>query len=56
MKKNLFFVLSIARTKMCDILSHLEKGMTNKEAANKFGVPKNTISIRIKNKKNFSSA
>ena len=28
----------------CDILSHTEKGMTNKEAANKLGVPKNTIS------------
>ena len=25
----------------CDILSHIEKGMTNKEAADKFGVSKN---------------
>ena len=64
MKKNLFFVLSIAKTKMsvkrklntktlkemCDILSHIEKGMSNKEAADKFGVPKNTISTWIKNK------
>ena len=72
MKKNLFFVLlSVVKTKMsvkrklntktlkekCDILSHIEKGMTNKEAANKFGVPKNTISTWIeKQRKNFSSA
>ena len=56
MKKNLFFVLSVVKTKMsvkrklnketlkekCGILSHIEKGMTNKEAADKFGVPKNT--------------
>ena len=58
MKNNLFFVLlNVVKTKMsvkrklnmktlkerCDILSHIEKGMTNKEAADKFGVPKNTI-------------
>ena len=35
----------------CDILSHIEKGMTNKEAADKFGVPKTTISK--KNLKRF---
>ena len=40
----------------CDILSHIEKGMTNKEAANKFGVPKNTISTWIKNKEKFFQA
>ena len=34
----------------CDILSHIEKGMTNKEADDKFGVPKNIISTWIKNK------
>ena len=40
----------------CDILSHIEKSMTNKEAADKFGVPKNTISTWIKNKeKNFQA-
>ena len=65
MKKNLFFVLlSVVKTKMsvkrklntktlkesCDIVLHIEKGMTNKEAADKFGVPKNTISTWIKNK------
>ena len=71
MKKNLFFVLlSVVKTKMsvkrkldtktltekCDILSHIEKGMTNKEAADKFGVPKNTISTWIKNKEKFFQA
>ena len=63
-KKNLFFVLSVVKTKMsvkrklntkilkekCDILWHIEKGMKNKEAADKFGVPKNNISTWIKNK------
>ena len=67
MKKKLFFTLSVVKTKMsvklklnmktlkekCDILSHIEKGMTNKEAADKFGVPKNTISTWIKNKHFF---
>ena len=56
-KKIFFFVLSVVKTKMsdksklntktlkekCDILSHIEKSMTNKVAANKFSVPKNTI-------------
>ena len=64
MKKNMFFVLSVVKTKMsvkrklntktlkekCNILSHIEKGMTNKEATDKAGVPKNTISTWIKNK------
>ena len=50
-------LLSVVKTKMsvkrklntktlkekCDILSHTEKDMTNKEAADKFIVPKNTI-------------
>ena len=58
MKKSLLFVLSVVKTKMsvkrklntktlkgkCDILSHIEKGMTNKEAVDKVGVPKNNIS------------
>ena len=40
----------------CDILSHTEKGMTNREATDKFGVPKNTIQTWIKNKeKNFQA-
>ena len=71
MKKKLFFVLhSVVKTKMsikrrlntktlkekCDILSHIEKGMTNKEAADKFGVPKNTISTWIKNKEKIFQA
>ena len=71
MKKNLFFVLlSVVKTKMsikrrlntktlkekCDILLHIEKGMTNKEAADKSGVPKNAISTWIKNKEKFFQA
>ena len=71
MKKNLFFVLlSVVKTKMsvkrklnattlkekCDILSHIEKGMTDKEAADKFGVPENTISTWIKNKEKIFQA
>ena len=61
MNTNLFFVLRV-KTKMsvkptltmktleekCDILSHIEKGMRNKDAAEKFGVPKNTISTWVK--------
>ena len=40
----------------CEILSHIEKGMINKEATNKFGVPENTISTWIKIKeKNFQA-
>ena len=68
--KNLFFVLSVVKTKMsvkrnlntktlkekCDILSHIEKGMTNKEAADQFGAPKNTISTWIKNKEKVFQA
>ena len=66
----MFFVFSVVKTKMsvkrklntkslketCDILSHIEKGMTHKEAADKFGVPKNTISTWIKNKEKFFQA
>ena len=40
----------------CDILSHIEKGTTNKEAADKFGVLKNTISTWIKNKEKIFQA
>ena len=32
------------------IIRQIEKGMTNKEASEKFGVPKNTISTWMKNK------
>ena len=35
----------------CEIIRLIEKGMTNKEASEKFGVPKNTISTWMKNKK-----
>ena len=34
----------------CQIIRQIEKRMTNKEASEKFGVPKNTISTRMKNK------
>ena len=40
----------------CDILSHIEKGMTNEEATNKFGVPENTISTWIKIKEKIFQA
>ena len=40
----------------CDILSHIKKGMTNKEAADKFGVPKNIDSTWIKNKEKIFQA
>ena len=70
MKKNLFFVLSVVKTKMsvkrklntktlkekCDILSHMGKGMVNKEAADKFSVPINTISTWIKDKEKVFQA
>ena len=63
-------MLSVVKTKMsvkgklitktlkekCDILSHIEKGMTNKQTAHKFGVPKNTISTWIKNKEKIFQA
>ena len=32
------------------IIRQIEKGMTNKEASEKFGVPKTTISTWMKNK------
>ena len=64
MKKNLLFVLSVVKIKMSvkrklntntlkdkyDILSHIGKDMADKEAADKFGVPKNIISTWVKNK------
>ena len=63
-------MLSVVKTKMsvkgklitktlkekCDILSHIEKDMTNKQTAHKFGVPKNTISTWIKNKEKIFQA
>ncbi|XP_037779428.1 tigger transposable element-derived protein 4-like [Penaeus monodon] len=36
--------------KKCQIIREVEKGMTNKEASEKYGVPKNTISTWMKNK------
>ena len=34
----------------CQIIRQIEKGMTSKEASEKFGVPKNAISTWMKNK------
>ena len=70
MKKKFFVLLSVVKRKMsvkrklntktlkkkCDILSHIKKSMANKEAADKFGVPKNTVSTWIKNKEKIFKA
>ena len=40
----------------CEIIRHIEKGMTNREASERFGVPKNTISTWIKNKEKLLAA
>ena len=37
----------------CNALKDLESGMSNKEVAEKYGVPKNTISTRLKNKDKY---
>ena len=37
--------------KECEIIRHIEKGMTNKKGPEKFGVPKNAISTWIKKTK-----
>ena len=34
----------------CQTLRELEKGLSNKDVAEKYGVPKNSISTWIKNK------
>ena len=66
MKKNLFFVLSIAKTKMsvkrklntktlkemCDILSHIEKGMTKRQPINLVYL-KTPFQLGLKTKKIF---
>ena len=41
---------SIKLIQKCQIIRQIEKGMTNKEASEKFDVPKNTISTWMKNK------
>lgn len=40
----------------CEIIREVENGMTNKDASEKFGVPKNTISAWIKNKDKLLAA
>ena len=45
--------LKLKNTKLiqkCQIIRQTEKGMTNKETSEKFGVSKNTISMWMKNK------
>ena len=40
----------------CQALRELEKGLSNKDVAQKYGVPKNTISTWIKNKSKYFPA
>ena len=40
----------------CQALRELEKGLLNKDVAQKYGVPKNTISTWIKNKSKYFPA
>ena len=40
----------------CNALKDLESGMSNKEVAEKYGVPKNTISTWLKNKDKYRAA
>ena len=51
MLKNMFAVkrkLTISLREKCEIIRHIQEGMTNKEVYEKFGVPKNTISMGMK--------
>ena len=40
----------------CQSLKDLEKGLSNKDAAAKYGVPKNTLSIWVKSKEKLFAA
>ena len=40
----------------CKALKDLEKGISNKDVAEKYGVPKNTVSTWVKNKEKLLSA
>ena len=40
----------------CQAINDLENGMSNKEVALKYGVPKNTVSIWVKNKEKLVSS
>jgi len=42
--------------KKCEIIRKIENGMSNKEASDKFDVPKNTISTWMKNKQKLFEA
>ena len=41
---------NVSLIQKCQIIREIEKGMSNKEAAEKYGIPKNTISTWMKNK------
>ena len=41
-------------TEKCQALRDLESGISNKNVAEKYGVPKNTVSTWLRNKENFS--
>ena len=40
----------------CKVSKDLEKGMTNKDVAAKYGVPKNTLSTWVKNEYKFTTS
>ena len=40
----------------CQALRDLEKGLSNKDVAEKYGAPRNTISTWIKNKSEYFAA
>ena len=57
-EKNLFFLFkrklnTKTMEEKCDTLSHIEKEMTNKEAADKFCVPKTPFQLGLKTTKKF---
>ena len=41
---------NVSLIQKCQKIREIEKGMSNKEAAEKYGIPKNTISTWMKNK------
>ena len=42
--------------KKCQALRDLEKGLSNKDVAERYGVPRNTISAWVKNKSKYFAA
>ena len=41
------------KTEKCKALKVIEKGLSNKDASKKYGVPPNTVSTRVKNKEKY---